>query len=211
MKFAEEGFAAAGCPLSSADSVQSETNTAADKVVQLIKCVLALPLSGQDKLLLLRKSLQMKMLHWSRVACKPDMLGAISRVNKKILAGTLHIMKCSDAQVDTARISLSVRLVGLGVHLMSYCDGTVFDATYLAAALTHCAVSGGSEHFEPFKGTSGDQLDERRSALYSTVEPFMRGHWVDWVWCLLTLWWRMGYLGLRIRCFQSLQCGDRRS
>ena len=58
-------------------------------------------------------------------------------------------MRCSDAQVDTAQISLPVRLGGLGVHLMSYEDGAACDAAYLAAALTHCAVRGGSEHFDP--------------------------------------------------------------
>ena len=69
-------------------------------------------------------------------------------------------MKCSDAQVDTAQISLPVRLGGLGVHLMSDCDGAACDAAFLAAgaALTHCAVSGGSEHFDPFKGASGVEL-----------------------------------------------------
>ena len=66
-------------------------------------------------------------------------------------------MKCSDAQVDTAQISLSVRLGGLGAHLMSHYDGTACDAAYLAAAaLTHCAVRVCSEHFDPFKGGSGD-------------------------------------------------------
>ena len=42
---------------------RSEADSAADKVVQVIKRVLALPLSVQDKLMLLHKSLQMKMLH----------------------------------------------------------------------------------------------------------------------------------------------------
>ena len=68
-------------------------------------------------------------------------------------------MKCSDAQVDTAQISLPVRLGGLGVHLMFACDGTTCDAAFLAAAaLTHRAESGGSEHFCPFKGASGVEL-----------------------------------------------------
>ena len=112
-------------------------------MVQLIERVLALPLSAQDKLLLLRKSLQLKILHLSRVARKSDVVGAISKVEQEILAGILHIMKCSDAQVDTAQISLPVRLGGLGVHLMSYEDGAACGAAYLAAAaLTHGAVRG---------------------------------------------------------------------
>ena len=58
--FAMEG---AGCPIGSSDFVQFEANDAADKVVQIIKRVRAIPLSAQDKLLLLRNSLQLKMLH----------------------------------------------------------------------------------------------------------------------------------------------------
>ena len=174
MKFAEDGIVAAGCPLGFPDFVQSEADSAADKVVQVIKRVLALPLSAQDKLLLLRKSLQMKMLHWSRVARKSDIIGAITKVEQEILAGILHVMKCSDAQVDTAQISLPVRLGGLGVHLMSYEDGAACDAAYLAAAaLTHCAVRGSSEHFDPFKGASGELLAEMWTELFTAVEPFM--------------------------------------
>ena len=86
----------------------------------------------------------MKMLHWSRVARKSDVIGAITKVEQEILAGILYVMKCSDAQVDTAQISFSVRLGGLGVHLTSYDDGAACDAAYLAAAaLTHCAERGG--------------------------------------------------------------------
>ena len=76
--------------------MQFEANDAADKVLQLIKRVLALPSSAQDKLLLLCKSLQLKILHLSRVACKSDVVGAISKVEQEILAGILHILKCSD-------------------------------------------------------------------------------------------------------------------
>ena len=51
MKCAEEGIVAAGCPLGSPDLVQFEANTTADKVVQVVKRVLALPFSTQDTLL----------------------------------------------------------------------------------------------------------------------------------------------------------------
>ena len=82
-------------------------------------------------------------------------------------------MKCSDAQVDTAQISLPVRLGGLGVHLMSYEDGAACDAAYLAAAaLAHCAVRGSSEHFDPFKGASGELLAEMWTCLlYTSPSP----------------------------------------
>ena len=44
---------------------------------------------------------------------------------------------------------------GLGLHLLSDQDGASRGAAFLAAAaLTHRAVSAGSEHFYPFKGAS---------------------------------------------------------
>ena len=57
MKFADQGLVAAGCPLGAEAFVQSEANSAADKTVQLFERVLELPLSVQDKQLLLRRSL----------------------------------------------------------------------------------------------------------------------------------------------------------
>ena len=61
------------------------------------------------------------------------------------------------------------------MHLMFDCDGAACDAAFLAAAaLTYHAVSGGSEHFDPFKGASGvEDLATMWSGLYATVQPFM--------------------------------------
>ena len=175
MKFADQGFVAAGCPLGSTEFVQQHADSAAEKVVSLIQRVLALPLSAQDKLLLLRRSLQLKILHLSRVARKAEVLDAVSKVEREIVAGILHIMKCSDADVDTAQITLPVRLGGLGVHLMSDEDGAACDAAFLsAAALTRRAVCGGSEHFDPFKGDLGVELTGLWSELYGRVLTCMK-------------------------------------
>jgi hypothetical protein len=119
MKFADESFVAAGCPSGSSEFVQSHANSSAHKMVSLIPGVLEMPLSAQDKMLLLRRSFQLKILHLSRVAHKSDALDATSTIEKEIVAGVLGVMKCSDAYVDTAGITLPVRLGGLGIHLMS--------------------------------------------------------------------------------------------
>ena len=107
MKFADQGLVAAGCPLGPEAFVQSEANSAADKTVQLIKRVLELPLSAQDKELLLRRSPQLRILHLARDARKSEVLGAIRKVETDVLAGVLHIMKCSHAQVDTAQMCMT--------------------------------------------------------------------------------------------------------
>ena len=105
---------------------------------------------------------------------KSELLGAFRKVETEVLAGVLHIMKCSDVQVDTAQMSLPVRLGGLGIHLLSDCEGAACDAAFLAAAaLTSRAVSAGSEHFDPFKGASGVQLAALWSDVYDRVVPCM--------------------------------------
>jgi hypothetical protein len=173
MKFAEEGFVAAGCPLGSSAFVRSHANSSARKVSSLIQRVLDLPLSAQDKLLLLRRSFQLKILHLSRVAPKLDVLDAIRVVEDDIVAGVLRIMKCSDARVDTTQMTLPVRLGGLGIHLMSDRDGAACDAAFLsAAALTRRAVGRGST-FDPFNDESEVDLAFLWSDLYNSVSPCM--------------------------------------
>jgi hypothetical protein len=87
-------------------------DAAARKVVEFIERVLARRLSAQDKQLLLRRSFQLKILHFSRVAHKSDVLNAIQKVEGSIVDGILQIMKCSDAQVNIAQITLLVRQGG---------------------------------------------------------------------------------------------------
>lgn len=45
----------------------------------------ALPVSAQDTQLFLRRSLQLRILHLARVACKSDVLGTISKVETESL------------------------------------------------------------------------------------------------------------------------------
>ena len=117
MKFASQGLVAAGTPLGSEEFVKQHASTAAAGVMGVIHRVLALPLSAQDKLLLLRRSLQLKLFHLMRVAPKNDVLSALQGVEQEIVAGVLQIMNCSDAVVDTTQIILPVRLGGMGCTL----------------------------------------------------------------------------------------------
>jgi hypothetical protein len=97
MKHAARGLVAAGCPLGVPEFVKEHADAVAGKVVQLMERVFALRLSAQDKQLLLCRSLQLKILHFSRVADKSDVLDAIRKVEGSIVEGILQIMKCSDA------------------------------------------------------------------------------------------------------------------
>ena len=72
-------------------------------------------------------------------------LGATSKVDSIILAGVMQMMKCSNAHVETAQMSLPVWLGGLGVPLMLIRTVLLVHAAFLAAAaLTRRAVSAGS-------------------------------------------------------------------
>ena len=60
----------------------------------------------------------------SRVAHKVDVLGAISKVEQEMVAGILHSMQCSDAQVAESAQSLChrppcMRGSAASIHLMS--------------------------------------------------------------------------------------------
>ena len=48
-----------------------------------------------------------------------QLITTISKVEQETLADMVHIMKCSDVQVDTAQMPLPVWLAGLGIHPMS--------------------------------------------------------------------------------------------
>ena len=63
----------------------------------------------------------------ARVVRTSDVLGANSKVESEILGGVSQIMKSSDAQVDTAQMSLPVRPGGLGIHLTSDQDSAACD------------------------------------------------------------------------------------
>jgi hypothetical protein len=144
MKHAARGLVAAGCPLGALNFVKEHDDAAARKVEELIERVLVLLLlSAQDEQLLLRRSLQSKIMHLSRVAHTSDVLDAIRKVEGSIVDYMLQIMKCSDAQVKIAYKTLPVRLGGQGMHLMSDHDGAACDAAFLsAAAPTRVAVKG---------------------------------------------------------------------
>jgi hypothetical protein len=63
--------------------------------------------------LLIRKSLQFELLHWSHAARKCAVVNAISEVEKVIVGGDLQVMKCSDDQDDTTQIILPRSFGGL--------------------------------------------------------------------------------------------------
>jgi hypothetical protein len=109
------------------------------------------------------------------VAHKSDVLDAIRKVEGSIVDDILQIMKCSDAQVSSAQITLPVRLGGLGVHLISDRDGTACDAAFLSdTALTRAAVKGGSELFDPFQGACGAALAEMWTDLFARFATCMK-------------------------------------
>ena len=124
-------------------------------------------MSAQDKQLCRRRFLQLRILHLARVARESDVMDDISKAESAILAGVLQTLKFSHAQVDTAQMSLPVRLGG---HLMPDQDGAACDAGFRA-------VSSGSEHFDPFKSASGVELSalsdvyDRVCLLYTSPSP----------------------------------------
>ena len=131
-------------------------------------------MSAQDKQLCRRRFLQLRILHLARVARESDVMDDISKAESAILAGVLQTLKFSHAQVDTAQMSLPVRLSGLGSHLFSDHDVDACDATFLAALTCH-AMSASSELYDLFNGASGVLLTRCLLSLLSFGSVLLDG------------------------------------
>ena len=64
----KDGIMAAGCPIGTRAFVAERAKQSARKVVATVKALQDMDLPAQDKLLLLRKSLQLKVSHFARCA-----------------------------------------------------------------------------------------------------------------------------------------------
>jgi hypothetical protein len=83
MKHATPGLVAAGCPLGALELVKEHADAAAGKVVESMERVLVLPLSAQDRQLLLHRSLHSKILHLSRLAMNQNHSNGSSAPSRK--------------------------------------------------------------------------------------------------------------------------------
>ena len=165
----KDGMMAAGCPVGSRAFAQQQAHALADKVVRLVDTIMELPLPSQDKLLLLRKSLQVKLAHLARCAEFVDIQEALLKVEQAILKAVLQIIGRDKRMLDIEQLYLPMRKGGLGLLCLTAHNGLVCKAGFVAAAaLAQDILSEGCESLQPFKGQSGDVLQELWTQVNST-------------------------------------------
>jgi hypothetical protein len=128
------GLVVAGCPVGAPEFVADKTLAAAEGVKQLILTLMGLQVPVQDKLLLLRKSLQVKLAHFAR--CVPYELAAtaLQQTEAAVLASFLALVGRTEADLDVAQLYLPLRKGGVGLLELTAHQGVVSKAGYMAAA-----------------------------------------------------------------------------
>jgi hypothetical protein len=189
---AEEGFIAAGTPIGTTAFVRGHLQAKADAVVELIRKLTSLPapLTAQSKYLLIARSLQRRLTHFTRV-CHPDDVHApltkIQAAAEDALLSIFHIHP--DPQVASA-MGLDHALVRQQLRLPNPLGGFALDSmgvtpdptptnnrltrllhlsSYLSAA-AHChnALAGGPPSMQPFSQLHWDEQSLHAHAVLPT-------------------------------------------
>jgi len=130
-------------------------------VEALVQTLMDLDLPVQDQLLLLRKSLQVRVSHLARCSEYEHIKEALLKAEQAILQAVLQIFGRQECMLDVDQLLLPLRKGGLGLHCLTANDGLLCKAGYLAAAaLTQQALAEGPDSLQPFTGESGDKLKQ---------------------------------------------------
>jgi hypothetical protein len=124
-KVSTDGIVAAGCPIGKPSFVAEEAEKSAQKVVALVQKLNDTELPAQDKLLLLRKSLQVKLSHLARCAEYTHIRQALLMVEQAVLQSILQIVGREEIMLDTEQLQLPLRKGGLGLQCLTANDGLV--------------------------------------------------------------------------------------
>lgn len=158
-----QGLLVAGCPVGKPTFVQAYVDGVADNVLSTIATLMELgrPVRAQDKLLLLRKSLQHKVAHFIRCVNRELLLKSLERVEIAVRDAFLTLINRRVVDIDEEQLHLPLRFGGIGLQRWSIDEGIVCDAGLLAsAALTTAALADGSEAFLPLNGAGLQQFEE---------------------------------------------------
>ena len=157
-----DGFVAAGCPIGTEAFITAHVNEVAQKVLAKIDALMNLPVPTQDKLLLLRKSLQTQTHHLARCVPSHLLVPALHEVEERIVDAMFTILgrkreECPEAE---QQMKLPPRMGGMGLHTLTAQGGLPCDAAFLSqAALTQRAVATGNPRINPFAGAMREVLE----------------------------------------------------
>jgi hypothetical protein len=102
----------AGCPVGESDFIAAQTTAASAEIEQMVNTLMELQVLAQDKLLVLRKSLQVKMAHF--VCCvQYDLAEALLRKTEVVVrAAILSLVGRQEADLDLEQLYLHSERVG---------------------------------------------------------------------------------------------------
>jgi hypothetical protein len=155
----EGGLMVAGTPVGTADFVAAHVHSKADAACASLDRMMGLPLPAQDKFILLRSSMQMRLAHLPRVLQWPAISDAVGSLQTSAAnaASTLFEVPLTDDKT-TCQLALPLRLGGMG--LLHTCADTAKAAYLSAAAVAEVAVQDGPAQFRPFAGTLAADLQQ---------------------------------------------------
>jgi hypothetical protein len=164
-----DGLTAAGTPVGTDDFVTAYATKKADVVCKSIDDMLELPLPAQDKFIILRSSMQMRLAHLPRVAPWHLVGDAVQRVEDRSAQATFRIMQRPEqADVRAGQLTLPLRHGGMGIRITSAQEAK---ASFLsAAAMTETAMREGPEQYRPFAGPNAPSLEQDWQALHAAGE-----------------------------------------
>ena len=150
-----EGMVVAGCPVGTQAFVANHAYTAAEEVAHLIDTLMGTDISAQDKLLLLRKSFQVKLAHLARCVEYDQLQAALSKAEAAVQGAFLGLIGRAAEDVDIDQLYLPRGLGGVGLQRLTAFDGVTCRAGFIAAAAqTQAALQGGSDSMSPFTGAA---------------------------------------------------------
>lgn len=171
VKLSEQGLVVAGCPVGQPSFVQEHVTTAVDSVVTQVSKLQGLSeMPVQGRLLLLRKSLQLKAVHFLRCVDSDLLQEPLSKLEQSVCDMFLSLIERDLNDVDADQLYLPLRFGGVGLQRWTPESGVVCKAGYLAAAaLTQTALADGYVAFQPLSGTGVERLDR----YWESIKPFL--------------------------------------
>lgn len=172
VKHKASGITVVGIPLGSEQHQQSVLEERATKVITLVEKACSLPLSMQNRLLLLRASLQLRMAHYQRALPWEVIAPQTVRVEQAILCAVADIFRLplgsgpGAPAVDLSQLeqlTLPLRHGGFGFRAVSELEA--HGAFLSGAAAAQIIMEEGPPSFRPFDGPLGPDL----RALWHTV------------------------------------------
>jgi hypothetical protein len=148
-----EGLVAAGSSLGSDAFVQADAHSRAAAVESLVTSLTSLPLSTQDKFLLLRSSLQARLTHLTRTTPWQRLSPHIAAAERQVLLAALLLVDHpppEDLPADpvVAQLILPLRFGGFGPRVTTTLEA---NAAFLAAAgIAEVAMQSAPAPFRPF-------------------------------------------------------------